>query len=1287
MSELISRTDGDGVGQCADDGGAFGKGSAALMSHTDVPEAWDPQDIDRRCRVEWSEWNEERSQSPVLFGSAGRALLRARRVRQAAGLTTTDVSAHLHRQHLPPISSLSLRPVDRAMDVQAANLLATLKRPAASSSAKLDALNSLKSDIKHYRVPEAAQATIFECLKVCITQQASSTLASSAFSTLGHLIKRLKIQDASGHSIVQLAPRLFSALQDRMGDMREAMRVSASTALTELYPLLSSDVESIIRDEAIGGTNPRAKQTGLQWVAKMHKEEGMPFKAYTQAMVARLEDADGSVRETAKGVLIDLFANAPDRAKMDLKKQMKLFAVRVSTESQIQAAIGSSSQPSSTSRPPTGKTPEPEHDMAASTRSLPTLDHVAHFADTINSEAAQPPPQEIVQFDPLYVHSRHELEDTFRDMQPHFEGKETEQNWTPRDKSIMKLRRLTKGNAPSEYHRDFMPGIKGMAEGILKVANSLRTTMSTNGCQLVQELARTLGPALDSSVEMFLQAFVKMSASTKHIAAENGKNTVDAIFQHCSINSRTMQHIWYAAQEKNVQIRQCVPTWLKTVLKRQSSYKTHFESTGGLELAEKCIKKGLDDANPKVKEGTRGAYWTFAQNWPDKADSIMRNLDPKSKTALERDSSNPNASLHASTSTAALSGRTGAASRNALREMMAEQRKAKAAGKLPDRPVSAMAELSPRKQRPTPSTTSKSHLSAVSRPEARVASSASTASDRTPQAPPTGSRKGSALMSGPVRRPRRPELPRPQTADPYASKRAHLRPETPANDTPSNSPPKGTANSKGSVLSSSAARNRGKTGGATADSPGSSPVKRSPRPAMHSQNSRPTSKGSGVGEDLSSVREDDFTMVLPKDTAPTKPTHKRPGLGQTWSVDNGVVGLGEEDGFTMVMPNLPSQDNRARSPLAYRSPLKQMFDEARARADASISPKPDGRRGIDETMEDRAPTPRTGSPAKQGQAEEVQVYEDPFVPDEAETPVNGERKVLGELPVNENVRVQSPAQSNGSSQSPNGSPRQVSDSQPAVSTPQDRAELMRNRKLLTSGIGRIRSKTLDAHGFRRVQDIAKSPLDIWEGGKRYDELMSALLDYLQSFDKDPKLTQQTTQKSAGLKAQALGLTRGLMVVQKKWAGPWYPKILLAVLTCRKTIDNTSHLLADLERTADDVVRSAQPAEACIDAILDFLPANNAAHAPRSTAMALTLLRALRGTADLGAERKVRLVQTTAKYLDDADAEVRKADVELASELFGLFGSSKQEFWAEFKGTDEGRLGLLTYYIAKRGQAA
>ena len=175
------------------------------------------------------------------------------------------------------------------MDQQAATLLSTLKRPAVNSDSKINALNGLKSDIKHYRVPESAQATIFECLKLAITQQTSSQLVASAFSTLGHLIKRLSIQDASGHAIQQLAPRLFGALQDRLGDPREPIRANASQVLSELYPYLGADVERIVRDEAMTGSNARAKETAMQWVVRMHGEESMPFKSYVAPMVASLE--------------------------------------------------------------------------------------------------------------------------------------------------------------------------------------------------------------------------------------------------------------------------------------------------------------------------------------------------------------------------------------------------------------------------------------------------------------------------------------------------------------------------------------------------------------------------------------------------------------------------------------------------------------------------------------------------------------------------------------------------------------------------------------------------------------------------------------------------------------------------------------------------------------------------------------------------------------------------------------------------------------------------------------
>ncbi|KAK5112268.1 hypothetical protein LTR62_004429 [Meristemomyces frigidus] len=1212
------------------------------------------------------------------------------------------------------------------MEAQVAHLSSLLKRPAISSSTLVESLNALKSDIKRHVVPDRLQGQIFEVLRLAIIQQTSSSLALSACSTLGHLIKRLKIQSAN---IEQLAPRVLPALQERLGDLKEPVRGAASQALSELYPFLTQDVEHVVREEAIGGSNARAKEAGMQWVVTMHQEENMPFKSYVSPMVARLEDSDGNVREAAKTALVELFGNAPDRAKLDLKKQLKAHGVRHSIQTQILSQIGAETG----SRPQTAHAHEEAQGLAASTRSLPSGDHGAHLSQSTNNDTPQSPPRE--QMEPLYVHSRGELEDMFRDMLPHFEGKEDEHNWTLRDKSVMKVRRLLTGNAPNEYHGAFMAGLKSVIDGILKVANSLRTTMSTNGSQLVQELARHLGPALDTHVEILLQNFIKMTANTKPIAFQHGRVTCDALFQHCSFHVRMMQHLWAAAQEKNAQMRSCVPEWLKVILKRQAGYKSHFETSGGLDLAEKCIRKGLDDPKPTVKEGIRGAYWLMARTWSERAEKVMASLDDKTKTALQKDSNNPNAALHGSVSMSASTLRSGTTTSMALREKIAEQRRAKAAGaSLPDRPSSAMASMTPSKSKSRGELNpAKSHL----RHETRVVSTASTVSSEIPQeAKASASKSRSALMSGPVRRPRRPELARPQTADPHASRQL-LRPETPSSATPVNSPPKGTgaSSNKSSIPSSSVARNRAKTAGQHALSPNvtnGSPVKRSPavthaHPATEPmQDLRPTSDGS----DDSIIKGDDFTMVMPSSrsatlsrSAMTSAAFKRPALEQTMSVDSGVQGVRtapDADGFTAIIPTLSDNNQlRPRSPL--HSPLKAMFEEARNQLARSASPPAPRSRarlgGIEETLE-AGDAKRASSPVKPRtpQPEEIQIYEDPFNGDAPEAQAGGESKVLSEIQVNENVRVTtSPAQSQGSSaDSPAGSPtrnasemrsptvQQQQQQQPS----QDRAEVLRSRRLLSSGIERIRTRALDAHGFRRMQDLARSPLDIWQGSgaeNKYDELMSTLLDYLTAFDSDSRLAGLPAHKIAGLKAQALGLVRALLHLQRKSAASWHARALVMVYTCHAGAEGNVHVLSDLEKTTDEILRAAAP-EVSIDATLAFLsapPQINAKSAPAALQTLRRLLAQKPTTHTLTSDRISNLTTLAARLLDHESQDVRKADMEFASELFLLLlgndggGEGERGFWKALRDRDvkgrgsdeawEGRLGLLTYFIARRRQ--
>ena len=356
----------------------------------------------------------------------------------------------------------------------------------------------------------------------------------------------------------------------------------------------------------------------------MNKTAGVPFRSFVPLLVANLEDADPAVRETAKTAVVELFrfvhqssgreqqllihpSTAPEYAIVNLKKQLIAANVRKTIATYINAQLDNAAATETEMAPPP---PPPPVSRPIIPSRAETLQPDVGFADEIA------PPAEVVSMDPLHIYTSRELEEVFRTLAPAFEGKESEANWLARDKGTTKLRRILKGNAPSEFHAVFMAGIKSMLDGILKVANSLRTTMSTNGCLLIQELAKTVGSGIDPWVEILLQNFIKMCGATKNIAAQNGNVTVDTIFSNGSYSARLLHHVSYASQDKNVQPRVFSATWVTTLIRK---HKSQIEHSGGLDTLDKIIKKSVADANPKVREAYRSTYWTFALVWPQKA--------------------------------------------------------------------------------------------------------------------------------------------------------------------------------------------------------------------------------------------------------------------------------------------------------------------------------------------------------------------------------------------------------------------------------------------------------------------------------------------------------------------------------------------------------------------------------------------------------------------------------------------------------------------------------------------
>lgn len=160
------------------------------------------------------------------------------------------------------------------MESKAAELLAAFKNPNVSIDARVAHLTSTKSDIKQKNVPESAIATIFETIRLAITSQHYS-VSSAGFSTLGHFLKRLSIQDQQ-QWIVSQARNFYPLLMERLGDHKERTRAQSASIFTELWPMATSEVEYYVLECALVGKNPRAKEMSLLWLSNV---SSMNFRA------------------------------------------------------------------------------------------------------------------------------------------------------------------------------------------------------------------------------------------------------------------------------------------------------------------------------------------------------------------------------------------------------------------------------------------------------------------------------------------------------------------------------------------------------------------------------------------------------------------------------------------------------------------------------------------------------------------------------------------------------------------------------------------------------------------------------------------------------------------------------------------------------------------------------------------------------------------------------------------------------------------------------------------------
>ncbi|WVQ97020.1 hypothetical protein IAU59_004130 [Kwoniella sp. CBS 9459] len=478
----------------------------------------------------------------------------------------------------------------------------------------------------------------------------TSHLRLASLQILPALLEKLsdpkdRIHTAAANALFLLGVRCFqaepshppAAPSSSTGSMSSSGKGKEKETLPQTW-------ERCLKDTMMGKAW-RSKVEAMKVLVRIRAELGakVGLKMWLAPLVDLLEDGEGHVREQAKETVVALLSpdSTPPAARSELKKLLIARNVRKAIANDIiNRVLG-------------GGGPGPGPEGALSGRSTPA----AHGLNTgaaaelqkedsgvasVRSGAATPavPAGGVDDVDIVYIASPHDLSNEFAAMIPHFEGKETEHNWAPREKSIVRIRGVLKGGVWRKFNEAFVAGLKGgIMEGVSKTILSLRTTVAQQSCFLLKELVEHLGSSFDQFIEYWLPILGKMAGYTKKIIADRSQACVTAMIIHTTVHPRAyINHIAASISDKNIQTRHFCTGHLKTFIDIHGARSKHsIESTSGLlDQLEGSVKKSLADVNPAVRDLARQAFWSYHAVWPQKAMIILNGLDGMARKQLEK---------------------------------------------------------------------------------------------------------------------------------------------------------------------------------------------------------------------------------------------------------------------------------------------------------------------------------------------------------------------------------------------------------------------------------------------------------------------------------------------------------------------------------------------------------------------------------------------------------------------------------------------------------------------------
>lgn len=372
--------------------------------------------------------------------------------------------------------------------------------------------------------------------------------------------------------------------------------------------------------------------------------------------------------------------------------------------------------------------------------------------------------------------------------------------------------------------------------------------------------------------------------------------------------------------------------------------------------------------------------------------------------------------------------------------------------------------------------------------------------------------------------------------------------------------------------------------------------------------------------------------------------------------------------FTLVVPTMAGLQRQASAPPP-EAPEELSTPVTESMPEPAVEPAPEpALEPVAEPVVEPTPAPAPVlaepmqvEPVPGTPASTLQVYEDPFTDDQATPKPTFNLPVLEDKPVNADA-----------ANLPNAQAPVMQD----VDSPE---RTKQNSRLLDSGITRIKARTLDVHGFRKLQSLLRDSKGIFTDDK-FEALLIGLFQYLE----DP-LPNVNMDKAQDIKAQILATIRLLLRKERDNFQPHVSRGLESLLETRSAYDIRAHIVSGVELLADELVTIGDGSEIVV-VLTKRLQAYDGT-APEDNRILSTGLHVLRTMLD----KRTNFVPTdtelgqlaalAGRCLVSVDSGVRMDAVQLCVALHARVG--EEAFWHALKDVQDDPKSLITYYIVKR----